>query len=498
MKPETLDRYEGLFAPPGRAYDGFLRRRSRRQRNRRIGAFVLAFAIAAGSVAAVLDAFHRSSEPKPVNTIDPESVSRLHEIGTDRTFPQEGFRMATGDGVLIVGTSPFRSHRGQLIAYPFPCGDAAVGCTPLWRANLDGAGSPVVANGVVYATGRRGRTLYAFAADCGSNGRECSPRWTADVGVTGGITPPLVVPQGSTNRVYVGTERAVLGFDAGCADGGGRCSPAWSAAMGQPVRAIASSDGVLFAGTGKIGGPDPADIGSITAFDTSCSSASTLAPARCRLWRRDVGQVWDLAVDGGSLVVGTNGGPKGVQAYPIACVRGGGPCRASWVGATGCCTQVTATGGIVYADDQTGHAYAFRESCASDGSACDPVWTSSEILGQPFIDFRRPLVSGGLVFVGGDEGWIYSFPQDCEGACAPASRTFVPDENGIPGIWDAVTLNDRLYLAAADGLHVFSTEAAAAPAERASAGAAPFFYLGVVLVAGAVLTLRLVRSRRAI
>jgi len=432
-----------------------------------------------------------------VNTIDPASVSRLHEIGTDRTFPQQGFRMATGDGVLIVGTSPFRSHRGQLIAYPFPCGDAAVACTPLWRANLDGAGSPVVANGVVYATGVRGHTVYAFATDCGSNGRECSPRWTADVGATGGITSPLVVQQGSTNRVYVGTERAVLGFDAGCADGGGTCSPAWSAAMGQPVRAIASSDGILFAGTGKTGPPDPADVGSVTAFDTSCSSGSPLAAPHCRVWSRDVGQVWDLAVDGGTLVVGTNGGPQGVQAYPIACVRGGGSCRPSWVGSTGCCTQLTATNGTVYADDQTGHAYAFRESCASNGSACDAVWTSSGILGQPFMDFRRPLVAGGLVFVGGDEGWIYSFPQACEAACEPASRTFIPDQNGIPGVWDAVTLNDRLYVAAADGLHVFSTEAASPTAGRASAGAAPIFYLGVVLVAGAVLTLRLLRRRRA-
>jgi hypothetical protein len=268
--------------------------------------------------------------------------------------------------------------------------------------------------------------------------------------------------------------------------------------MGQPVRAIASSDGVLFAGTGKTDAPDPADIGSVTAFDTSCSSGSPLTPAHCRLWRRDAGQVWDLAVDGGTLVVGTNGGPRGVQAYPIACVRGGGSCRPSWVGSTGCCTQLTATGGTVYTDDQTGHAYAFRESCASNGSACDPVWTSSGILGQPFVDFRRPLVAGGLVFVGGEEGWIYSFPQACEGTCAPASRTFIPDQNGIPGIWDAVTRNDRLYVAAADGLHVFSTEAASAEAERASAGSAPFSYLCVVLVAAAVLTLRSVRRRRAI
>jgi hypothetical protein len=102
------------------------------------------------------------------------------------------------------------------------------------------------------------------------------------------------------------------------------------------------------------------------------------------------------------------------------------------------------------------------------------------------------------VFVGGDEGWIYSFPQTCEGACPPASRTFIPNQNGIPGIWDAVTLNDRLYVAAADGLHVFSPEGTPAVAGHASAGDAPLFYLGVVLAAGAVLMARFLRRRRAI
>ena len=498
MKPETLDRYEGLFASPERAYDNFLRRRSREQRNRRLGAFVLAFVIAAGSVGAAVAAFHRASEPKPVNTIDPANVAHLHEIGSDVTFPQEGFRMATGDGVLVVGTSRFRSQRGQLIAYPFPCGDASLACTPLWRADLDGAGTPVVANGVAYVTGLRGQTLYAFATDCGSRGTRCSPLWKANVGPSRWITPPIVGSDGSTNRVYVGTASAVLGFDVGCGGGGGTCSPAWVAPMSRPVRALAYSDGVLYAGTGKPGTPDTRDVGSVTAFDASCSSLALEVPARCERWSKNVGQVWDLAVDGGTLFVGTNGGPSGVQAYPIACVRSGGPCRPLWKGSTDCCTQLTAANGMVYAEDQTHHAYAFSGTCASDGSACDPVWTSTGILGQPFLEFRRPLVSGGLVFIGGDEGWIYSFPQTCEGACPPASRSFVPDQNGIPGIWDAVTLNDRLYVAAADGLHVFSAEWTSAVAGRASAGDAPLFYLGVVLAAGAVLMARFLRRRRAI
>jgi len=497
MRPEALDRYQPLFDPPDRAFDGFLRRCSRKRRNQRIGALALAFVIAAGAIAAAVTAFHRSSEPKPVHTIDPSNVAQLHQIGNDVTFPQEGFRIATGDGVLVVGTSRFRSHRGELIVYPFPCGDVSVACAPLWRADLDGAGSPVVANGVVYVTGLRGQTLYAFAADCGSNGKGCSPLWTADVGPTSWITPPIVASQGSTNRVFVGTTDAVLGFDVGCAGGGGTCSPVWEAPVNGAARALTYSDGVLYAGTGKAGTPDPADVGSVTAFDTSCSSGSPPVPASCRLWSRSVGQVWDLSADGGTLFVGTNGGPSGVQAYSIACVRGGGSCRPLWVGSTTCCTQLSAANGTVYADDQTDHAYAFSETCASDGSACDPLWTSSGILGQPFIDFRRPLVSGGLVFVGGDEGWIYSFPRSCGIACSPASRTFVPDQNGIPGIWDAVTLNDRLYVAAADGLHVFSAEGTSEAAGSRSAGDAPLFYLGVVLAVVAVLTVRFVRRRRA-
>ncbi|HZT10287.1 MAG TPA: PQQ-binding-like beta-propeller repeat protein [Actinomycetota bacterium] len=498
MKPETLDRYEGLFAPPERAYDGFLRRRSRKQRNQRIGVFVLAFAIAAGSVAATMAALHRATEPGPANTIDPGNVAQLHEIGNDLTFPQEGFRMATGDGVLVVGTSRFHGQRGQVIAYPFPCGDASLACTPLWRADLDGGGSPVVANGVAYVTGLRGQTLYAFATDCGSDGTRCSPLWTANVGPTSWITPPIVASQGSTSRVFVGTADAVLAFAVGCADGGGTCTPVWEAPVADVPRVLTYADGVLYAGTGKPGAPDPADTGSVVAFDASCPFGSPRLPARCRLWRRSVGQVWDLAVDGGTLLVGTNGGPSGVQAYPIACVRSGGSCRPLWKATTNCCTQLTAANGTVYAEDQTDQAYAFPTSCASDGSRCDPVWTSSAVLGQPFIDFRRPLVSGGLVFVGGDEGWIYSFPENCAGACPPASRTFIPDQNGIPGNWDAVTLNDRLYVAATDGLHVFSAERTSPVAGRASAGGAPLFYLGLALVAGVVLTLRFVRRRPAI
>jgi hypothetical protein len=97
MKPETLDRYESLFPPPSGAYDGFLQRRSRKRRNERIGAFVLAFVIAAGSVAAAVAAFHRASEPKPVSTIDPANVAHLHEIGTTSPSPKRGsaWRRAT-------------------------------------------------------------------------------------------------------------------------------------------------------------------------------------------------------------------------------------------------------------------------------------------------------------------------------------------------------------------------------------------------------------------
>jgi len=97
--------------------------------------------------------------------------------------------------------------------------------------------------------------------------------------------------------------------------------------------------------------------------------------------------------------------------------------------------------------------------------------------------------------VGGEEGRIYAFDRACSVDCAPASRIFIQDENGTPGIWDARVSDDRLYVAAEDGLHVYAP-GSPRTVEVPSAGEAPIFYLALALVGGMLLALSIRRRRQ--
>src|SRR5439155_3162636 len=165
------------------------------------------------------------------------NAASLQEIGADHTFPQQGFRTATGDGILAMGTSKFREHSGQVVAYPFPCG-TDVPCAPLCRAPVQGFGMPTIADGSVFVLGLHGHTAYAFPSDCASDGSVCEPTWTASFGEGSAIQPPLLVDDGGTKRVYIGTYTGALGFDARCAPASGTCSPSTTMRTNFPVRAL--------------------------------------------------------------------------------------------------------------------------------------------------------------------------------------------------------------------------------------------------------------------
>jgi hypothetical protein len=199
-----------------------------------------------------------------------------------------------------------------------------------------------------------------------------------------------------------------------------------------------------------------------------------------------------VAVDGSGVYVGLEGG--GIRAYPIGCIQAGTTCRPSWKAWSGGNTVLTVDDGVVYADDETQHAFAFPTKCSS-GVECEPLWTSRGLLGVPFEGFDRPVVGDSLVFVGGDAGWIYGYDRACSGSCDPSARLFIADQDGTPGIWDATLSGDRLYVAAEDGLHVYAP-GSPRTVEVPSAGEAPIFYLALALVGGTLLTISLRRRRQ--
>jgi outer membrane protein assembly factor BamB len=490
-----LERAADTVAPPQHVMTALHHRRERKLRDRRLGAIAVAACVTIALVAGVIQAIHGAERKQPASpTITPGNVGALQQIGADVTFPQQGFRTATGDGVLAMGTVKFRSDAGQLVVYPFPCAGIDEPCEPLWHAPIDGSGMLTISNGSVFALGLHGHTVYAFPTDCASDGSVCEPSWTASFDRWSSIQPPLVVTDGGATRVFVGTYDGALAFDADCVPEGGSCAAAMTMPTDLPVRTLTSADGVLFVGMGPAI-PSPHNIGRVRAYRISCLERRPTDGRGCILWSKRVGQVWDLVTDGSNLYVGTNGGSTAIQAYPLACVRSGGPCPPTWVAETDCCTMLTVADGVLYADDQTQHAFAFSTTCSSSGGSCEPLWTSRGVLGLPFKDFERPVVSGDLVFVGGDEGWIYAFDRACSGTCEPSSRLFIADQNGIPGIWDAAVSEDHLYVAAEDGLHVFAPGSPRA-VEVPSAGEAPVFYLALVLVGGTLLALNVRRRRK--
>ena len=470
----------------------FDRFRSNKQRNQRIGAGVVAFAVIAAALVLVVKAMGDRDQSVPgVTPISASNVATLHEIALAPTRG-EAFRMASGNGVLVVSTGANAGGPGgQLIGYPFPCGGGTdPACNPLWTGTVDDTPVVTVADDVVYARGLGGATLYAYSVDCRMDGGVCDPLWSADLGgrSSSGQSQPPVVADG---QVFVSNGPWLRAFDTSCANGspsGATCLPAWSAHLTDGVRALAFKDSILYVGTGPLGQPVQGEIGSIRAFNATCSKAQGCP----LLWNQTVPQVWSISVDGDTVYVGTNGLSDGIQAYPTSCAQQAGQCRPTWIAGTSCCTEVTTSDGVVYAHDHVSNTYGFAEGCASGGQTCQPTWQSSDLPFDPFVDFTAPHRAGDVVFVGGDAGTAYAYDANCAGVCHPSWQAEVDPK----GIWDAMPLGDRLYVAAHDGLHVYATDPTAPVGGSNGHEGAPWAAAALIAAIGVGIVMT-VRGRRS-
>jgi outer membrane protein assembly factor BamB len=135
------------------------------------------------------------------------------------------------DGVVYVGGD------GVMQAFDAAgatnCSATPTTCAPLWVADTGDAvavSSPAVADGTVYVGSFAGRSLYAFDAkgvvNCSGTPKRCLPLWASDT------VTPAGSPTVANGVVYLSVEYGrVLAFDArgvtGCAGAPKRCAPLW-------------------------------------------------------------------------------------------------------------------------------------------------------------------------------------------------------------------------------------------------------------------------------
>ena len=331
-----------------------------------------------------------------VTFVSPANVAQLTEAWTLPTGASSAnptpvvagsqLFVATGDGRLVAG--PTDGVTG--------CSGSPVVCQPLWTASIAGesgrAGTPAVANGVVYETFISAQTptgtLAAFDANgvtnCAGSPKVCQPLWTANVvafwgvNVAGGVVYVDDIPT-----------KQVEAFDASgttnCAGSPKVCQPLWTG----PIGAI----GVPSVANGRVYVASSIQYqGGVAVFDAAGSAGCSGSPKVCQ-------PLWTAAVPSAS-----NG-------------------------------SVDVSGGAGYVETESGTLVAFdangTTNCAGSPTVCQPLWTAKLDLGGTL---NTPAVAGGRVYAASTGGYghaqrvrrrrcdeLFGFPSWCAPRCG-ASR----------------------------------------------------------------------------
>jgi outer membrane protein assembly factor BamB len=512
-----------------------LRRRDRRRRNQRIGAAVTALAVAGALVAGVSLAAHERSEVVPGGEpIGAGNVAGLREIWSAKV----------GDAptpVLSQGVVANANTHGHVVAFSETCRADGSTCAPLWTAEIGDVperddrldpsiewwqGAADLPNGAERSgslTGADGRfyalagdaTVYAFDANCRSDGGVCEPLWTAKAGHD---ATDSSLPMVSDGHVYLVDRAGTFAFEADCPRT--RCEPLWHVPIVGPLRVqgghLYVTDGPGQAAmeldpdtgrtiwTGEIGPccgntPTPVRLRDrvyvntgrmLWAFPASCRG--TCAPA----WSTSIPDRFSdgpiLAGDTLVLSSARNGDVGGVWFIPLACARHGSGCesgRRAAVQAELTTQPPVSSGSMVFATSRRGGGFfSFDVACATTGEQCARLGTDPTPL-QP----TQPVAVGDVVFVANELGSLDAYRQDCSGLCDPVWSA--PDITPVQQ-----PLVDGGFLLSMDDfgtLHAYATggplPVASAPATDAGPGLAPWFSLGLASV---ICVVYVVRRRR--
>jgi hypothetical protein len=513
------------------AFERVRRLRLRRQRNRRLGAAVLAIAVTLGALGYAWTTFHEQ-RTVPMNTITVENVDTLGTAWSIRAAsefdPQVG-----GDEIWTIGWGSEQGNGNYVVqSVPLTCASGGQSCAPqviatpgpsfnyekallIGRASIYVGGGPDLA-GVVGSSGAGSQipaSITAYPQSCEQE--PCRPIWK-------GLIPPtshhewLTPVEEFGDRLLATTTRSgmLVAFDTGCQR---TCMPEWTARdVGLPTltgnvviarmatslaafdRSCWSEHGPMCTPTWTIPLdraakpltlPQPQVVGDLVL--SSDARGIVAAPIDCPKgcaprWTASIpgGSGFSLVVADGVVVAAAEGGSD-LFAFPLTCR---GRCAPRWEGHvdSGVGFEPTLSGDVVTATSALAPSMsAFALSCSG---TCAPSWVAT----LPDSVLYRPTAENGLIYVPGTQD-LSVFPDSCTTPCQPVSIQAFP--GGAP--LGSAVVDGNTLLVIGGGFQAFALQPGLAGQRRPDAGPRGIALPAIVLVvASGALVVALVRRRR--
>lgn len=320
-------------------------------------------------------------------------------------------------GGLVFVASAGNLENGLGTLYAFKAGGCGrPTCTPVWTAPVPGAGTPTVADGVVYLEAGDGRLLAFLATGCGP-ATTCSPLWTGIL-KTSAQAPPAV----ANGLVYATSADRLVAFRAaGC--GTGTCPPVWAS---QPVAGADTGSG-LIQGVGPTVNGDKVYFASVDfaspngktstvyAYSSSACSSGTTTNLNCTPLFVAHPADFDSIVANLTVANGVLYGSAVGAVYAFDANGCGRPeCGFLWLGGLG---QIAGTGaspsvagGVVYYTQNDGQIGGFDAAGCGD-ITCTPLFFAQTVPLDGFM--TTPVVVNGRLYVAGPavnqqpSMWVY-------------------------------------------------------------------------------------------
>lgn len=384
------------------------------------------------------------------------------------------------------------SHQGWNIFENGIRSDNVAALSQVWTAPTGGAvdSSPAVVNGIAYVGSADGK-LYAFKAG-GCNSPPCAAQWT---GTTGGAVDSS--PAVQSNVVFIGSgDGKLYAFNAkGC--GSSSCAPLWTGSTGGAIHSsptvagglvyVGSGDGKLYAfsasGCGAAscsatwaavtGGPiaSSPSVGFVSKLHTTAVFVGSSNGSVYAFNSGTGAKFWSVVTGGpvsSSPAFAPNVskdlemvyvGSSDAKLYALKAWSGG----VVWTGLTGGAidSSPAVANSRVFVGSDDGRVYTYNATDCGGAAACSPIWTAGTT-GMAQVN-AAPVVADGLVYVGRDDGSLYAYNQaGCQSpTCAGALWSV---STGAPIKAAAAITDGTVYGSSEDGsLHAYRLPSAPVP-----------------------------------